>query len=99
MSIRSLRAAASFLTILPVANADGSPGERLGRVYFPAIGAVVGLAAAAVFTIMSALGPPLLAAAVTVGAVCLVTGAIHLDGLADAFDGLLGRGDAARRLE
>ena len=33
MSVRSLRAALSFLTILPVANADGNPGERLGRVF------------------------------------------------------------------
>ncbi len=89
----------SFLTVLPVANADGSPGERLGRAYFPAIGALIGLVAAAVFGLMSAIGAPLLAAAVAVGALCLLTGAIHLDGLADAADGLLGKGDASRRLE
>ncbi len=53
----------------------------------------------AVFAVMSALGPPLLAAGVTVGAICPFTGAIHLEGLADAFDGLLGKGDATRRLE
>jgi len=99
LSIRSLRAAMSFLTVLPVANADGSPGERLGRAYFPAIGALIGLVVAAVFAVMSAIGTPLLAAAVAVGALCLLTGAIHLDGLADAVDGLLGKGDATRRLE
>lgn len=89
----------SFLTVLPVANADGSPGERLGRAFFPAIGALIGLVAAVVFGLMSAIAAPLLAAAVAIGALCVLTGAIHLDGLADATDGLLGKGDASRRLE
>lgn len=99
MKVRSLRAAVSFLTVLPLANADGSPGERLGRAYFPAIGALVGLAAAAVFVVTTALSTPLLAAAAAVAALSALTGAIHLDGLADSADGLLARGDVARRLE
>ena len=99
MKVRSLRAAMSFLTVLPVANADGSPGERLGRAYFPAIGALVGLAAAAVFVVTSAIATPLLAAAAAVATLSALTGAIHLDGLADSADGLLARGDVARRLE
>ncbi|HSS60492.1 MAG TPA: adenosylcobinamide-GDP ribazoletransferase [Candidatus Limnocylindrales bacterium] len=100
MSIRSLRAAVSFLTVLPVANADGSPGERLGRAYFPAIGAVVGLAAGVAYVVAGAATTPLLGAAVAVAVLCTLTGAIHLDGLADSADGLLARGaDVARRLE
>ena len=99
MTLRSVRAAVSFLTVLPVANADGSPGERLGRVYFPAIGALVGLVAGSVFVVLSSVTAPLLAAACAVAASCLLTGAIHLDGLADTADGLLGRGDAVHRLE
>jgi adenosylcobinamide-GDP ribazoletransferase len=89
----------SFLTILPVANADGSPGERLGRAYFPAIGALIGLVAGIVFAVASAATTPLLGAAAAVAVLCVLTGAIHLDGLADSADGLLGRGDVARRLE
>jgi adenosylcobinamide-GDP ribazoletransferase len=99
VSIRSLRAAMSFLTVLPVANADGSPAARLGRAYFPAIGALVGLAAGAVFVVTGALTTPFLGGAAAVAALCLLTGAIHLDGLADSADGLLGRGDVAHRLE
>ncbi|HEV2140688.1 MAG TPA: adenosylcobinamide-GDP ribazoletransferase [Candidatus Dormibacteraeota bacterium] len=99
MSIRSLRAAMSFLTVLPVANADGSPGERLGRAYFPAIGAVIGLVATLAYTLAAAATTTLLGAAAAVAVLAVLTGAIHLDGLADSADGLLGRGDATRRLE
>src|SRR5205823_4855697 len=98
-TIRSLRAAVSFLTVLPVANVDGSPGERLGRAYFPAIGAFIGLAAGAVFAVLSSVTTPLLAAAGGVAVLSVLTGAMHLDGLADSADGLLGGGDVTRRLE
>jgi adenosylcobinamide-GDP ribazoletransferase len=99
VTARSLRAAVSFLTVLPVANADGGPGERLGRAYFPAIGAVVGLVSGAVFVVAGAVTSPLFGAAAAVALAALLTGAIHLDGLGDSADGLLGRGDLARRLE
>jgi adenosylcobinamide-GDP ribazoletransferase len=99
VSIRSLRAAVSFLTVLPVANADGSPGERLGRAYFPAIGALIGFAAGVAFVIAASVTTPLLGAAVAVAVLAVMTGALHLDGLADSIDGLMTRGDAARRLE
>lgn len=89
----------SFLTVLPVANADGSPGERLGRAYFPAIGAVIGLVATLAYTLAAAATTTLLGAAAAVAVLAVLTGAIHLDGLADSADGLLGRGDATRRLE
>ena len=99
MTIRSLRAAVSFLTVLPVANADGGPGERLGRAYFPAIGALIGLVAGGTFALLSSLTAPLLAASCAIAVHSILTGAIHLDGLADCADGLLGGGDSARRLE
>jgi adenosylcobinamide-GDP ribazoletransferase len=99
VSIRSLRAAVSFLTVLPVANADGSPGERLGRAYFPAIGALIGFAAGVACLVTAAVTTPLLGAAVAVAVLALMTGALHLDGLADSIDGLMTHGDAARRLE
>ena len=98
MSIRSLRAAMSFLTVLPVANADGSAGERLGRAYFPAIGALIGLVAALAYWAMASVTTTLLGAAAAVAVLTLLTGAIHLDGLADTADGLLTSGDAERRL-
>lgn len=99
MSIRTLRSAMAFLTVLPVAASEGGPGERLGRAYFPAIGAVVGLLSGAVFALVDAFSTPLLAALAATATLALVTGALHLDGLADSADGLFGGGDVARRLE
>ncbi len=95
----SLRSAMAFLTVLPVATAEGAPGERLGRAYFPAIGAVVGLLSAAVFALLDGVSTPLLAAVAATATLALLTGALHLDGLADSADGLFGGGDVARRLE
>jgi adenosylcobinamide-GDP ribazoletransferase len=95
----SLRSAMAFLTVLPVATSEGAPGERLGRAYFPAIGAVVGLLSAGVFAFLDAFTTPLLAAVAATAALALLTGALHLDGLADSADGLFGGGDVARRLE
>ena len=99
MSIRSFRAAVSFLTVLPVANAGGDAGARLGRAYFPIIGAAIGLVAGLVVVVVDAIATPLLGAAAGVAALCVLTGAIHLDGLGDSADGLLTRGDSVRRLE
>ena len=99
MSLRSLRSAMAFLTIVPVADAQGAPGERLGRAYFPAIGAFLGLAAGLVYVLMTAVTTPLLAAVAATSVLAMLSGALHLDGLADAADGLLGGGDVALRLE
>ncbi|MBO0688864.1 MAG: adenosylcobinamide-GDP ribazoletransferase [Candidatus Dormibacteraeota bacterium] len=93
-----MRSALSFLTILPVPR-GGTPDGRLGRVWFPAVGAVLGLLAGAVFwSLERVLGAPV-AAVGAVAALAVLTGGLHLDGLADAADGLLGGRSPERRLE
>jgi adenosylcobinamide-GDP ribazoletransferase len=99
MSVRSMRAAVAFLTVIPVADAKGASGERLGRAYFPAVGALLGLVAGACFALAVAVTSPLVAAVAATAVMAVLTGALHLDGLADAADGLFGGGDVARRLE
>jgi adenosylcobinamide-GDP ribazoletransferase len=99
VSIRPLRSAVAFLTVFPVATADGGPGDRLGRAYFPAVGALLGACAAVVFALMHYFSTPLVAAVAATATLALLTGALHLDGVADAADGLFGRGDVAQRLE
>jgi adenosylcobinamide-GDP ribazoletransferase len=92
-----MRSALSFLTILPLGGQ--TPEGRLGRVWFPAVGALLGLAAGAVFwSLERVLGAPV-AAVGAVAALAVLTGGLHLDGLADAADGLLGGSSPERRLE
>ena len=99
MSIQSMRAAMAFLTVIPLATAGDASGERLGRGYFPAVGALLGLIAGAAFGLMAAITSPLLGAVAATAMLAILTGALHLDGVADAADGLFGGGDVARRLE
>jgi len=89
----------AFLTVIPVAAAGGASGERLGRAYFPAVGALLGLLAGVVFVLAAAATTPLVAAVAATAVLAVLTGALHLDGLADAADGLFGGGDVPRRLE
>jgi adenosylcobinamide-GDP ribazoletransferase len=88
----------AFLTRLPVGRlieVDGSDLAR-GVVVFPLAGAVVGGAAAAVGDFASPRLPAGVAGAIALTVAVLLTGALHLDGLADSADALGARSrDAA----
>jgi adenosylcobinamide-GDP ribazoletransferase len=99
LSIRSLRSAVAFLTVIPVAAGEGKPGARLGRAYFPAVGALLGLLAGVVLALTAAITSQMLGAVAAVAVMAVLTGGLHLDGVADAADGLFGRGDRAQRLQ
>lgn len=99
MSFSSLRSALAFLTVIPVAARDGSPGERLGRAVFPAVGLLLGLLAWVALWLGSLLGGPLFGAVAALAALAVLTGGLHLDGFADCADGLLASGSRERRLE
>jgi adenosylcobinamide-GDP ribazoletransferase len=99
LTTSAVRSALAFLTVLPVAARDGRPGERLGRALFPAVGSLLGLAAWGAFWLGSLLAGPLFGAVAALGALALLTGGLHLDGLADSADGLLAPHGRERRLE
>jgi adenosylcobinamide-GDP ribazoletransferase len=73
--------------------------EELGGAapWFPVVGAGLGLVLVAVDALTTRVFPPLLAALLTVTAWKLLTGGLHLDGLADCVDGLAGHDPAERR--
>jgi adenosylcobinamide-GDP ribazoletransferase len=81
-----------FMTILPVRSGDTLDADWLTRAskYFPAVGVVVGLAAALVFAITSRYWPGFIPAVLAVATSALLTGALHEDGLADTADGFGG---------
>lgn len=93
--------ALGFLTRIPVpatAFVD-APARARSLAWYPAVGAVVG----GLLVAMAWLLPhdrPLMSAALLVLAWVLVTGALHLDGLADSADAWIGgMGDRTRTLE
>jgi adenosylcobinamide-GDP ribazoletransferase len=90
--------AARYLTIVPLpGHVAAAPSLGRAAPWFPVVGLVLGIGLIAIDLITGLLFPSLLAALLTVTAWKLVTGGLHLDGLADCLDGLAGR-DPAHRL-
>ncbi len=98
---RAFLVALQFLCIVPVA-LQPAPEARengLSLLYYPVVGLLLGLLLTAVAVIANGLLPPTVLAAVLIAIWALLTGALHLDGVADSADGWLGgHGDRARTL-
>lgn len=91
--METMRDAVGLLTRLPVAV---SSTERPGAAAFAVVGAAVGAVAAVPLALFGGLaGEPVLGAITTIATLAIVTGAIHLDGLADTADALLARDSVA----
>ena len=96
-----IRLAAGFLTIIPVMGSRGSAPEDVAASlgWFPLVGFAIGAALAVADHLLGFVFRPALRAALIVMALAIVTGAIHLDGLADTADALGAGRDRARALE
>jgi adenosylcobinamide-GDP ribazoletransferase len=99
--VEEARLALMLLTRLPAGRlADPAPTLAAARWAYPLVGLVVGGLAAAAQAGALALGfGPLVAALLALTVAALVTGALHLDGLADFADGIGGGRDRAHCLE
>jgi adenosylcobinamide-GDP ribazoletransferase len=86
--------ALAFLTVFGRARPPGPHDTH----WFPVAGALIGVVVGLSWWGAAQLFPPLLAAALVVTVDLAVTGMLHLDGLADAADGLLPHMDRDRRL-
>ncbi len=106
--MRGLRSAVAFLTVLPVGS--DRTGIASARRWFPAVGLLIGVLAATVdlllrrVTVGGWAGPDtgsvtlgILAATMVVVTLVVATGGLHLDGLMDTCDGLLGGSDPDHR--
>ena len=97
----SLLAAVRLLTVIPVAGSRGSDSESIARspVFFPVVGLAIGGALGGLDYGLTRFLPDGVSAALVIASAIALTGALHLDGLADAADGLFGGRTPARRLE
>ncbi len=96
-----LLTAIRFLTAIPVPLAQQMNSQQVGRcmVYFPVVGALLGLLLLGLDRILALVLPASIVNAILVLALVLATGALHLDGLIDTCDGLGGPGTPERRWE
>jgi adenosylcobinamide-GDP ribazoletransferase len=80
----TFRAALALLTRLPVGASDEMAS---GAAAFPIVGALVGVAG--LVPLVLGVAEPVLASLLAIAAMTMLTGALHLDGLADTADALL----------
>ena len=92
--------ALSFLTTIPAKQIPYIPGG-LGKSspFFPLIGLLIGCIVFFVAWLSSFVLPTFIVAMFALLAWILLTGGLHLDGLADCCDGLFGSAPAEKRLE
>jgi adenosylcobinamide-GDP ribazoletransferase len=95
-----LGTALRFLTILPVPGRAAVPEEVLGRstAWFPLVGVLLGAILAAGGALASLLWSPFTVRVLVVAGWAALTRGLHLDGLADAADGLVGGVSRGRKL-
>lgn len=98
--MKILRLAFAFLTVVPVGeiNPAGSDWSR-AAVFFPLVGAALGALLAALAALGRGIVPPPLMAALALSVFFLLTRGLHLDGLSDTADGLMGGLSKERSLQ
>jgi adenosylcobinamide-GDP ribazoletransferase len=92
-------AALQFLTLLPIKR--GFTSEQMGRstAYFPLVGLILGLILAGFNFVLNLLLPHAVVNILLVILMALLSGGLHLDGLADTLDGMAGHRTPEQRLE
>lgn len=95
-----LRLATAFLTLFPVGPKETVAPIQLARslTWFPLVGLLLGLLLAGLDLLLEPYLPATVVVGVLLVLLVLLTGGLHLDGVADLADGLGGGRDAAARL-
>ncbi len=93
-----LKAALLFMTILPVGKVKRFDGEQMAP-WFPVVGLVIGALVALADQAAIRLFGPLPGSVCSVVLLAVLTGALHLDGLADTADGIFSHRPRERALE
>lgn len=93
--------ALEFLTVIPIGGRRDYNRRTVGLslVWFPVVGLLIGCVLAGVDLVASAATTPAVTVVLVLAANAVLTGALHLDGLADTADGVFGGRTPERRLE
>ena len=101
-----LVAAVRFLSVLPVPGrtqlfekGEAAPRLVVGGAYFPLVGLLLACLLWLLVLLLTPFVPQLALAALLVVGLVILTGGLHLDGLMDTCDGLLGGSTRERKLE
>ena len=99
--MHSLVLTINFLTTLPIHSRKESSLQDLGKAagWFSWVGALVGVLTAAAYYGLNLIFPRLLASGLALAVWIMLTGGLHLDGVADCCDGLFYSAPPERRLE
>lgn len=99
--MRGFLIALQFLTILPITVRPEPEKEDFGRslVWFPVVGALIGLALSICLILLSFFLPQIVVAAFILAGSIIITGGVHLDGFADTCDGIFGAATKEKILE
>ncbi len=96
--LREISSVFSFLTIIPVNNSDIETVAKYMYI-FPIVGILIGLLVGSFALGLSLFLDPLIVSLLVVGALSVITGIHHTDGLADFADGLMTKGKKEKKLQ
>ncbi len=96
--LREISSVFSFLTIIPVNNTDLQTVAKYMYI-FPIVGILIGLLVGSFALGLSVFLDPLIVSLLVVGALSVLTGIHHTDGLADFADGLMTKGKKEKKLQ
>lgn len=96
--LRAIGSVFSFLTIIPTNNSNLETVAKYMYI-FPIVGIIIGLIIGSFALGLSLFLDPLIVALLVVGALAVITGIHHTDGLADFADGLMTKGKKEKKIQ
>jgi adenosylcobinamide-GDP ribazoletransferase len=96
--LRAISSVFSFLTIIPTKNSNLDTVAKYMYI-FPIVGIIIGLIVGSFALGLSIFLDPLIVSLLVVGALAVITGIHHTDGLADFADGLMTKGNKEKKLQ
>ncbi|MCS7252929.1 MAG: adenosylcobinamide-GDP ribazoletransferase [Armatimonadota bacterium] len=99
LHVGALFCAVSFLTVVPVHGLCPKDAIKVCGWLFPLVGLIIGAVVATADSVLLSLVPMSVVSAITVSMFVIITGGLHLDGLADLIDAIGSRKSGEEQLK